>query len=99
VGFDELHQGQAMHAERQQIVIRDGKAVISMPPPNPKPTATQHDPGCSGAFGLPTHIRFSGQMKVLRMEPVCAGQTDTRPAFSRVGSVGPARWPHLGPMK
>jgi hypothetical protein len=24
---------------------------------------------------------------------------DARPAFGRVGSVGLARWPHVGPMR
>ena len=44
----------------QHIAIRDGKRSSPTPPPDPKPTAAQHDPAPPGAFGLPTHHPIFG---------------------------------------
>lgn len=46
----------------------------------------------------PSTFRFSGGVLAYTnvFQPVRPG---TRPAFGRVGSVGLARWPHVGPMR
>ena len=43
-------------------------------------------------------FRFSGGVRAYTnvFQPV---RPDARPAFGRVGSVGLARWPHIGPMR
>ena len=47
----------------------------------------------------PATFRFSDGL-CARMELVFAlVKLDKRPAFGRVRSVGPARWPHLGPIR
>jgi hypothetical protein len=46
----------------------------------------------------PATFRFSDGV-ALGWKLFALVKLDTRSAFRRVGSVGPARWPHLGPMK
>jgi len=46
----------------------------------------------------PATFRFSDGL-VLGLNLFALVKLDSRPAFRRVRSVGPARWPHLGPIR